>query len=169
MPKLSKLTKITASQPGVQEGYTSDPEVAEVVKRLPGYLQPMVTLIATMVPPTEERRLQEKRGWEALTQATSMVLMVSILIHLNLHQVITDRLLNCLLLFSFLTGERQIEYSHLLKERLYEEEEMRKKAEEQLETKGAHAELMTAQTELAKLKEAFSTYQEDALMMVSRL
>ena len=51
---------------------------------------------------------------------------------------------------------------------------MRKKVEEQLETKGAelegaHAELTTSQTELAQLKEAFSKYREDALMEVSRL
>ena len=51
---------------------------------------------------------------------------------------------------------------------------MRKKAEEQLETKGvelegARAELTTAQTEVAQLKVAFSKYQEDALMEVSRL
>ena len=48
---------------------------------------------------------------------------------------------------------------------------MRKKVEEQLETKGAElegarAELTTAQTELAQLKETFSKYQEDALMEV---
>ena len=48
---------------------------------------------------------------------------------------------------------------------------MRKKVEEQLETKGAElegarAELTTAQTELAQLKETFLKYQEDALMEV---
>ena len=51
---------------------------------------------------------------------------------------------------------------------------MRTKAEEQLETQGAEldearAELMTAQTEMARLKAAFSKYQKDALMEVSRL
>ena len=61
-----------------------------------------------------------------------------------------------------------------LRKRLYEEEEMRKKAEEQLETKGAkleraRAELMTAQTELAQLKETFAKHLEDALIEVSRL
>ena len=55
-----------------------DPEIIEAVKRLPGYLQPVVTLMATMVPPTEESKLWEKKGQEALAQATSMVLMVSI-------------------------------------------------------------------------------------------
>ena len=75
--------KIVASQPGVQEGYTPDPEVAEVVKRLLRYLQPVVTLMATMVPLIEESRLREKRGQEALAHAISMVLMVSILVHLK--------------------------------------------------------------------------------------
>ena len=51
---------------------------------------------------------------------------------------------------------------------------MRKKAEEQLETKGAElegscAKLTTAQAELGQLKKAFSKSQEDALMEVSRL
>ena len=98
---LERRTEIAASQLGVHEGHTLDPEVAEIIKRLPGYLQPVVTLMATMVPPTEESKLQEKRGWEALAQATSMVLMVSILVHLNLHQVTADRLPNCLFLFPF--------------------------------------------------------------------
>ena len=51
-------------------------------------------------------------------------------------------------------GERRIEYGHLIKEKLQVEEEMRKKAEEQLETKGAElegarAELAAAQTQVA--------------------
>ena len=74
---LLRRTEITASQPGVLEGYTPNPELANVVKRLHGYLQPMVTLMATMVPPTEERKLREKRGREALNQAASMVLMAT--------------------------------------------------------------------------------------------
>ena len=54
------------------------------------------------------------------------------------------------------------------------EEEIRKKAEEQLETKGAElegarAELTAAQTEVAQLKEAFSKYREDASIEVSWL
>ena len=81
---LLKRTKIAASQPDVLEGYTLDPELAEVIKRLPGYLQPVVTLMATMVPPTEESRLQEKRGREALNQAVSMVLTVSTFFRLYL-------------------------------------------------------------------------------------
>ena len=43
-----------------------DPEIAEAVKRLPGYLQPVVTLMATMVPLTEESKLHEKEGQKAL-------------------------------------------------------------------------------------------------------
>ena len=82
---LERKTEIAASQPGVLEGYTLDPELAKVVKRLPGYLQPVVTLMVTMVPPAKESKMQEKRGQEALTQATSMVLMVSALSRLYLH------------------------------------------------------------------------------------
>ena len=74
---LLRRTEITASQPSVLEGYTPDPELAEAIKRLPKYLQPVVTLMATMVPPTEESKIREKRGREALNQAASMVLMVS--------------------------------------------------------------------------------------------
>ena len=55
-----------ASQPGVLEGYTPDPKLSEVIKQLPGYLQPMVTLTVIMVPSTEESKLQEKRGQEVL-------------------------------------------------------------------------------------------------------
>ena len=71
-------------------------------------------------------------------------------------------------------GEKQIEHVQLLNERLLEEEEMRKKAEKQLETQrveleGAHAERATTQTEVTGLKVAFSNYWKDALMEVSRL
>ena len=75
---LLRRTEIMASQPGVLEGYTPDPELFEVVKQLPEYLQPMVTLMTTMVPLTEESKLREKRGQEALNQGTSMVIMVSV-------------------------------------------------------------------------------------------
>ena len=74
---LLRRIEIEASQPDVLEEYTPDPELAKVVKRIPEYLQPMVTLMATLVPPTEESRLREKRGREALNQAASMVLTVS--------------------------------------------------------------------------------------------
>ena len=62
----------------MSEGYTPDPKLSKVIKQLPGYLQPVVMLMATMVPPTEESKLWEKMGREALNQGTSMVLMVSI-------------------------------------------------------------------------------------------
>ena len=42
-----------ATQPGVEEWYTLDPDIAEAIKKLPGYLQPVVTLRATMVLPSE--------------------------------------------------------------------------------------------------------------------
>ena len=45
----------------------------------------MVTLMATMVHPTEESKMREKKGQEALAQVTSMVLMVSGLSRLYLH------------------------------------------------------------------------------------
>ena len=50
-----RMTEIAAFQPSVIEGYTPDPELAEVVKKLLEYLQPVVT------------------------QGTSMVLLVSVL------------------------------------------------------------------------------------------
>ena len=88
---LERRTEILTSQPGVLEGYTLDLEFAEVVKRLPGYLQLVVTLMGTMVPSTEESKMSEKRGEEALSQATSMVLMVNTLFHSYLHQVNAGR------------------------------------------------------------------------------
>ena len=88
---LERMTKIVATQLSVQEGYTPDPEIAEVIKRLTGYLQHVVALVAMMVPPTEESKLREKRRREALAQATNMVLMVSIFACLNPHQATTDR------------------------------------------------------------------------------
>ena len=61
-----------------------------------------------------------------------------------------------------------------MKENLKGEEELRKKAKEQLETQGAElerarAELRAAQAELAQLKETSSKCREDALMEISRL
>ena len=80
--RLLRKTEIMATQPDMPEGYTPDPELFEVVKQLLGYLKPVVTLMATMVPPTKENKLREKRGQEALNQGTSMVLLVSIPFHL---------------------------------------------------------------------------------------
>ena len=64
--RLLRRTEIMASQPSVLEGYTPNPELFQVVKQLPRYLQPVVTIMVTMVPPTEESKLGEKRGHEAL-------------------------------------------------------------------------------------------------------
>ena len=55
--QLERMTKIVAPQPSMEEGYTPNPEIVEAVKGLPGYLRPMVTLMATMVPPTEESKM----------------------------------------------------------------------------------------------------------------
>ena len=78
--QLERLTKIATIQPGVEEGYTPGAEIIEAFKRLPGYLQPTVTLMATMVPPFEESKMREKRGREAFAKAMSMMLMVNILL-----------------------------------------------------------------------------------------
>ena len=59
---VQRMTEIMASQPNAPEGYTLDPELVEVVKRLCEYFQLVVTLMATMVPPTKKSRLQEKGG-----------------------------------------------------------------------------------------------------------
>ena len=85
------MTEIMASQPDELEGYTPDPELAEVVKRLAGYLQPVVTLMATMIPSTEKSKLREKRGREMLNQGTNMVLLVNVLFLLYFYQVKVDR------------------------------------------------------------------------------
>ena len=74
---LERFTEIATTQPRVVEGYTPDANIAEAIKLLPGHLQPVVTLMATLVPSSKESKMQEKRGWEALAQATSMSLMVS--------------------------------------------------------------------------------------------
>ena len=70
--------------------------------------------------------------------------------------------------------ETRKDFSRIMKEKLQVEEQLREKAEEQLETQGAELEgartkLKTVQAELAELKETSSKYQEDALMEISRL
>ena len=65
--QMEMLIEIAATQPSVDEGYTPDLEIAEAVKRLLEYLQSIVILMATMVPPFEESKMQEKRGREALS------------------------------------------------------------------------------------------------------
>ena len=49
------------------------------IRKLPPYLQSVVTLMANMVSPNEKSRIREKRGKEALEQATSMMMVVSII------------------------------------------------------------------------------------------
>ena len=58
---LLRRTEIAASQPGVLEGYMPDPELAEVVKMLHRYLQPVVTLMDMMVPRLRRANC-ERRG-----------------------------------------------------------------------------------------------------------
>ena len=50
------------------------------IKQLPPYLQPVVTLMVNMVPSSEEDRLQEKKGKDALAQSTNMILAVSFIL-----------------------------------------------------------------------------------------
>ena len=59
-----------------------------------------------------------------------------------------------------------------MKEKLQENEQLRKEVEERAETQGAElegacAELRSVQAKLAKLKEASSKYREDTLMEIS--
>ena len=61
-----------------------------------------------------------------------------------------------------------------MKEKLQEEKELRQKAEDTAETRGAkrevaRAKLKTAQAELVGLKEFLSKYREDVVMEISRL
>ena len=48
------------------------------IRQLPSYLQPVVTLMENMVPPSKESRMRDKRGKNAFEQATSMIMVVSI-------------------------------------------------------------------------------------------
>ena len=75
---VERTTEIMASQPDIPEGYKPDLELAKVIKMLLEYLQAVVTLMATMVPPTKESRLRDKRGRGA-DQGVNMVLLVSAL------------------------------------------------------------------------------------------
>ena len=51
----------------MEGGYTLDPDISEATSKLLEYLQPVVTLMANMVAPSEEDRMREKRGQDALT------------------------------------------------------------------------------------------------------
>ena len=43
-----------------------DADVTTTIRQLPSYLQPMVMLMANMVSPSEEGKMREKRGKDAL-------------------------------------------------------------------------------------------------------
>ena len=58
--------EIAGTQLDVEGGYTPDFDIVDAIKNLLGYLQLVVTLMATMVPPFGESKMREKRGWEAL-------------------------------------------------------------------------------------------------------
>ena len=71
-------------------------------------------------------------------------------------------------------GEKQKNFGRIMKENLKAEDELRKKAEEQLETweaelAGARAEIRATHAKLAQLKETFSKFWEDAFIEISRL
>ena len=50
------------------------------IRQLPPHLQLVVTLMVNMVPPSEVDRLQEKRGNDALSHSTNMILAVSLIL-----------------------------------------------------------------------------------------
>ena len=71
-------------------------------------------------------------------------------------------------------GEQLNDFSRHIKEKLQEEKELRQKAEDAAETRGAEleearAKLKTAQAEFAEVKESSSKYRENAMMEISRL
>ena len=70
---------IPLDQTGQEGGYSSDPALMVTIKQLPSYLQPVGMLMANMVAPGEEVKLLEKRGFNALYHATSMMLAVSVI------------------------------------------------------------------------------------------
>ena len=49
------------------------------IRQLPPYMQLVVTIMANMVPLSEDSKIRDKRGKEALTQSTSMIMVVSII------------------------------------------------------------------------------------------
>ena len=69
----------TSEKPDSEGGPAVDLDIMATIRQLPPYLQLVVTLMANMVPPNEESRMREKRGNEALEQATNMIMVVSII------------------------------------------------------------------------------------------
>ena len=58
---------------------TVDVDVASTIGQLPSHLQPMVMLLAKMVSPSDEGKLKEKKGKDALKQVASIMVAVSII------------------------------------------------------------------------------------------
>ena len=70
--------------------------------------------------------------------------------------------------------EQRKDLSRRMKEKLQAKKELRQKAEDTVETRGAELEgarvkLKTAQAKLAELKESSSKYREDVVMEISQL
>ena len=66
-----------SERPSQEDGHTPNPEVMATIRQFPPYLQPVVTLMANMVPPSNEDRLGDKKGKEVLAQFTNMIMVVS--------------------------------------------------------------------------------------------
>ena len=54
------------SNPDLEGGHMLDPDVMIAIRWLPPYLQLVVMLMVNIVPPSEEDKLWDKRGKEAL-------------------------------------------------------------------------------------------------------
>ena len=70
-------------QPGHEGDYTPDPDVMATIRQLQPHLQPVLTLMATMVPPSKEDRLWEKRGKDVLALSSSIIMVVSFIVLRN--------------------------------------------------------------------------------------
>ena len=53
----SKEVVLPLEQPGQEGDYTPDPDVMATIRQLRPHLQPVVTTMENMVPPSEEDRL----------------------------------------------------------------------------------------------------------------
>ena len=71
---------VDSSEQQVSKGdATADANVTSAIGQLLSHLQSMVTLLAKMVSPSKEGKLREKRGKDALEQATSLMMAISII------------------------------------------------------------------------------------------
>ena len=57
---------------------TADADVGSPIRRLPSHLQSLVISLAKMASPSEEGKLKEKRRKDAFKQATSMMVVISV-------------------------------------------------------------------------------------------